>query len=1165
MRKKQLLILLTVFFGAVLFGKTVSTGPWEFSFDEKNGYWQTLKWNGDIISENKTGIAPFNWGPGYPLGKCVEPDLFTLPKKYLPNWENFQKSAPCALEKYEFNKSTKTLNLYYRIGEYRIRTEIVFGMNGNKDLLGQTFYMDYVPEKPTDQPGIIFNFAVQYPASRTGRYMRPGDSTDIFTDLAKLKGEVNLQDHWTRSAFSLWEYKPNRTIIFYVDEIKDHSNLSVAGGKETLWIQGNFAAHGWIYPKETQVIGPFCLQVHKKDADTALKGGCWELMESLGIHVPKDRAKWLDNSMLYCFFPLGNANAKTNLGGFKAAAEELVPRVKWLGLNTMWTLPVEDWYSYYPRDYRKINPSIGTAADYKALVKTAQSAGIRFMQDNVPHGGEPAFGEIRGNKPWDLAYDKEGNPRSYWCFDYGSPSWREYMGKVVFDLATTYGLDGFRIDVPGGSGTWNWRRKDFPNLKKVPNHVPAGWYKKSLEENGGKFPPIPFMRASNTVRESGVLLLQVLRENMKKVKKDGVILAEVDFYPYQLVCDVMYDKILSHMVIRDTLLTKPIDYNVDRFMRLQYLNYWTYPRNTFQMRYEECHDMLTTRGLIGIGLEQAAIASTFMMSGMPMIYQDTDIGIGPFIRELAQFRMDLPEIRGPEDLFYESEVSSKTVFHILRRKGDKVSIGLINFTGEPQEVEVSLPVKFLKAPYVCSDYKTRKKIALSNKNGKVSFKITLAPWGWNAAVFRDLPAKSVKSAHAQKIVKTGTVKISETDAGYKIFSPGYSGYVSKNGSFSMQDAKGNKLIKSLTLAKVQNVALNGKTISIQGKGGSLSLTFAPGKVLCKSSGNVDLKAFDAESWKVYTAEGALEDVYRKHPKYGKSDYSTGRRPAIVDISVIWDSSASMPDFIAPWLVWKNANSGLTIERQNFLTPETGIVSMRNRVNGDDGCYTCFEGKQEFVLYPMERNSSVLGNKKTIGEFTFVNTSREWEIRHAKFTAYITRNGKVRAIKNSSGKEILLNFKLDAMGGYGQPSIAGSIAHDHDSKHRIYVQNGHPVLEIDGHIRYSNVWSSIQNRNPCVTKIRYVFGENGAGFRGEFNWFIKGKFKAEHIPTFRFDIAMADYEFGAPSIPVRTLKGGGSITFPKGWEYQGNWYNIRFTSPKLTDPEKKYQENVIFAF
>lgn len=117
------------------------------------------------------------------------------------------------------------------------------------------------------------------------------------------------------------------------------------------------------------------------------------------------------------------------------------------------------------------------------------------------------------------------------------------------------GRIGFRVDVPDGSHVPNWRRKDFPNLSKVPKNVPADWWNKSLQENGGGMPPVPFQRASVTRRESGMLLLKTLRENLKKTNPDGVLLAELSGFPYMLECDFLYDNEISQWMMR-TILRK---------------------------------------------------------------------------------------------------------------------------------------------------------------------------------------------------------------------------------------------------------------------------------------------------------------------------------------------------------------------------------------------------------------------------------------------------------------------------------------------------------------------------------------------------------------------------------------------------------------------------------
>lgn len=1165
--KRKIIFLICLCLSLSAAEKTIRSGPWEFRFDDRNGFWKSLSWNEEEILKNPHGIAPFNWGPGWPAGTCIQPDLFRYQQRGVPEWKTVQGKAPCVLEKYDWKNETKQLTLYYKVGEWRIRSEICFGVNGKADLVSNTLRMSSMPSEQTDQPALFSFVALNLPIGKTGRYLRPGTTEQPLTDLSKLGREIRLEEHWVRSPFSLYEYRKGRTLLLYLDNLKDLANFQLTGTKGACWIQANFASFGWAYPGEEQEIGPVYWSVKRNSLETAFRGGCWEMLEHLGLRVPSDRADWLKDAVLYCFYPMGNVNASRNLGGFNAAEMELIPRLKQLGFNTLWTMPVEETGIYNPRDYRKINPKLGTAEEYKALIHTAQKAGIRFLQDHVPHGGRPEYGPLRGNKPWDLTFDKNGNALHYWCFDYGSPSWREYVGRVVADLAREYGLDGFRVDVPDGSHVPNWRRKDFPNLSRVPKNVPADWWNKSLKENGGKLPPIPFQRASVTRRESGMLLLKTLRSNLKQVNPDGVLLAELTGFPYMLNCDFLYDKLIAEWVMRSLLPKMDTEELVRAYMNLKYQDYYMEPRGTFSMRYTDSHDTLSARGLVGIGMEQSFLATAFLMSGIPMVYQDADNGIGPFLKELIAARKEIPELRNGEDLYLESAVSSPVVFHLLRKDGENVSLALVNFSPRRQTVNVSVPRHLLPEALKGTVWRNGTELPLKTNGETVVFSIPLSAWGWDVAVFREMkrttPEKTVVRKNGGKRLP---VRILPVQNGWNISSGAYSLDLTKEGSLvNLKNAEGKVLVKNIVpvdRGSKMEVQREGSVFRVSKGKSAIVFDFRPDRILVTSKGESVMENLDAEQWCVMTSEGVLEDFYRPHPRFGVPGYNRNRKPEIVDPAEIWNSGFSIPDFRSPYIIWKTADAGVTLERRNFLKKESGTILLKNRVGKIDGCFTVLSGDHELILHPeIREKGEEIGCSLRKGALTLENQSREWEIRHPAWRAYVTRNGKLRALKDKNGKTLLRNFELQAFGGYGSDNGTATSGEDYDSRVKLYTENGKTVLEFNGLLRYPSAWGSI--RHPALSyQIRYLFGEEPE-IRVEYGWGCRGKKAPKTLPTYRFAMNPAE-------TPVKTdgdVYRIGSLTIvpQTKWDRENAWRQVLFPLKKSVRFNGWNQENVRFQF
>ena len=112
------------------------------------------------------------------------------------------------------------------------------------------------------------------------------------------------------------------------------------------------------------------------------------LVSLLSVFGTKASQQPLGSSVVYEM----NVRQYTPAGTF-AAAEEQLPRLKELGVDVIWLMPIHPISleqrkgtlgSYYAvQDYMKVNPEFGTFADLKAFVNAAHALGIRVILDEV--------------------------------------------------------------------------------------------------------------------------------------------------------------------------------------------------------------------------------------------------------------------------------------------------------------------------------------------------------------------------------------------------------------------------------------------------------------------------------------------------------------------------------------------------------------------------------------------------------------------------------------------------------------------------------------------------------------------------------------------------------------------------------------------------------------
>ena len=169
--------------------------------------------------------------------------------------------------------------------------------------------------------------------------------------------------------------------------------------------------------------------------------------------------------------------------GTIAALELQLPRLKDLGVDILWMMPIHpiselnrkgELGSYYAvRDYKDVNPELGTVESFKGFVAKAHELGFKVIIDWVPnHTGcdnvwvteHPEYyalneeGKMFGPFDWTDTYK----------LDYSKAETRAAMTDALLFWLTEVGIDGFRCDVAGEVPTdfWNEVRPKLDAAKE---------------------------------------------------------------------------------------------------------------------------------------------------------------------------------------------------------------------------------------------------------------------------------------------------------------------------------------------------------------------------------------------------------------------------------------------------------------------------------------------------------------------------------------------------------------------------------------------------------------------------------------------------------------------------------------------------------------------------
>ena len=172
---------------------------------------------------------------------------------------------------------------------------------------------------------------------------------------------------------------------------------------------------------------------------------------------PAPERDWADTAVVYEL----NTRQFTPEGTF-AAAQKQLPRLKALGVDVIWLMPIYpigelerkgSLGSYYAiRDYCDVNPEFGTLADFDAFLAAAHEAGFKVVLDWVANHTSPDHPWVT-EKPAEWYYrDSLGHTivEYDWTdiakLNYDTPE----VGEAMRDCMRFWvkrGVDGFRCDV----------------------------------------------------------------------------------------------------------------------------------------------------------------------------------------------------------------------------------------------------------------------------------------------------------------------------------------------------------------------------------------------------------------------------------------------------------------------------------------------------------------------------------------------------------------------------------------------------------------------------------------------------------------------------------------------------------------------------------------------
>ncbi|ALT00469.1 alpha-amylase family glycosyl hydrolase [Lacimicrobium alkaliphilum] len=209
-------------------------------------------------------------------------------------------------------------------------------------------------------------------------------------------------------------------------------------------------------------------------------------------YVKLTNPEWSKNAAIYEM----NVRHYTPEGTF-AAAQQHLPRLKELGVDIIWLMPIHEigeknrkgtlGSPYSVRDYYSVNPEFGTLEDLKAFINAAHARDMYVILDWVANHTAWDNPLVEQHPDWyERSWDGDFRPTPWWDWsdiidlDYSKAEVREYMTKAMKYWVEEVGVDGFRADVAGFVPVdfWNNLRRELDLVKPV--FMLAEWESRDL-------------------------------------------------------------------------------------------------------------------------------------------------------------------------------------------------------------------------------------------------------------------------------------------------------------------------------------------------------------------------------------------------------------------------------------------------------------------------------------------------------------------------------------------------------------------------------------------------------------------------------------------------------------------------------------------------------------
>lgn len=596
-------------------------------------------------------------------------------------------------------------------------------------------------------------------------------------------------------------------------------------------------------PGDRQVFTCQVLREERGDLLQCKRQG-FDLFADRGLLPPANRPADAADSIIYSCHPGGHIDTWfQDVGGFDNL-QRWLPAIERLGADTLWLLPTFTYCvdgklgqgcPYGPSDFWTQEIALGGDDAARRFVEAAHARDMRVLFDLVPHGGSYVD---RARHPNWICRDPEGKPIEWFgagC-DFSAAGYQRDMRDIAQHTVAQFGIDGFRVDCAGGG--------------------PANW---SAEAK----------RVSQSTLAGAVGMNAAMRQGFELARPgDSPYIFPEEWAGHQAfspVVDVEYGGPMYWMVeaLRKSHVN-PAQWG-PRIQQWLSDEFYASPPGSLRARFITNHDMDRDNGPVnlawGLACGRAMMAVCFGAQGVPFIYQEQEVGSGPYYSRLAALRRALPELRrGEPD--YDS-ATSPDLFCCLRSLDDQATLVLVNLTPQAGPREVSLTHAPLRGSFLALDAFSGEDLPAIAQS-PTSFSVDMPAFGARfialrsdaaglTAVRRDLGPQSPSEAPAAAELTT-----SAEPAGLSVTAP-----LPASLTVTSTLAEGDRLTHAtLSDGRLGDLAAAKLTSRTDGHDTLFELTLTPSRELTSRAGaslEVALTSPAIARWFAIAADGLWED------------------------------------------------------------------------------------------------------------------------------------------------------------------------------------------------------------------------------------------------------------------------------------------------------------------